>query len=240
MSDYFAALWEIWWALMGSGAFTILSIVAALRNNSNKIIIHGSWIVALVFFFYASYSAWQKEHLKVVDLTDTKFELSIIQAGIGDIPQGVQIQMWVSLDNLGPPSAIAPAAWKLILETKDKNHYQGSPEPFAVEQRDFCIGNTNMARRFVRSDSLDSKASQTLGSPSHTEGVLLFNFRNVSKNLIDKQTKLSIRFSDLRGKSFLFEETIGEIDSHTGESVFTAMTYPFNVNSSECPNNVTR
>src|SRR5258708_899183 len=50
------------WALMGCAAFTLIGIVAAAQDRSNKWVVGVSAATAAVFFVAAAYKTWADEH----------------------------------------------------------------------------------------------------------------------------------------------------------------------------------
>lgn len=56
------ALAKRWWASMSCAVFTLLGMYAAATNKSNSWMFWACCIAAAVFFFVASFGAWNEEH----------------------------------------------------------------------------------------------------------------------------------------------------------------------------------
>jgi hypothetical protein len=65
LRPYVEGLWLRWWALLGSGAFTVVATVVSLASKPSPInhtLIVSNIIAALVLFVIASFGAWKQQY----------------------------------------------------------------------------------------------------------------------------------------------------------------------------------
>jgi hypothetical protein len=63
---FLAALAKVWWALMSTAAFTVLSILSAISANGNKVTVIGTAVLAVFFFLVASFRAWDEQYKRSI------------------------------------------------------------------------------------------------------------------------------------------------------------------------------
>jgi len=64
---FLRALLRHWWALLGSAAFTVISIVAAWREQTSHWVLVSSLTVGAIMFFIAAFRVWNDEHESLLE-----------------------------------------------------------------------------------------------------------------------------------------------------------------------------
>ena len=82
------ALWKVWWALMSSAIFTILSVYIAIANKTGSWLLRVTIVLAVIFFVIAAFQAWREQYVRAEEeklkngKPEIKGEASAFQVGM--------------------------------------------------------------------------------------------------------------------------------------------------------------
>jgi|GEM_PF-3922330 len=143
-------------------------------------------ILAGVFLFFVFFKAWNDERFvgdelreRMAELTDSKFELSVLSAFVGDEDANhSHIYLVANLKNLGAPSAVDALSWTLDATSNAGLTTGGAPRTLSPGNTDVSI-DAKTFRRFVPADAIDAKASRVIERNGYVQGVLVFVFDGI-------------------------------------------------------------
>ena len=200
------------------------------------------WVIGLCGVLYGFYAAWQNQYRraneldeKIKSLTEPNFALTIDFAILGENVGGSHAILIVTINNKGAAGAAVPSSWALRVDTSTGVFY-GEPSTMTDEPLDFCMeGMAGMARRFVREDGLDYRASKGIDRMNSRQGVLMFVLRGLSPDrLTQDSTSFQLSVEDVNGRSFSSRIAVAELKVKAIPVFGPDFKYPTPIRSSKC------
>jgi len=214
--------------------------------------------LSVIFLLMAFYKAWEDQRAitrasgqentqlkKEIDgLTKPNFALDFMSVltGPNTSPDrgSSHVIAVVKLTNRGAPAAASGESWLIDVTAPDGTTHRGTPQMIHPKGTFFCwVGPTEKEagkmRLFLPEDSLDSKAAEVIQRNAYRQGVLIFNFADVSnKELNSGTTLLTVHVEDVLGNQFSKTESMDSLKQKIRAGFIEGIKYPYLLPSKAC------